>query len=823
MKGFLAVLPCMQADDTSTLLMMKSSLSTESAQIEHFMKGIEGRNVTQMASLMQNLVESQLFGDGVTGEAASGDIKLDADISDALKTIKQLLLGDIQRALQKEHSIDQTVVDGLHTCWDACASAHVDDQRQVDEMWGILKSSKHEHEACREVVHAKYIEKVKKCNELDLWIDSLKCPECYKEECVVVHDPANRKVGDMLQAHVTWAKASYAEWQVRHAACAAAVREHEVIDTKCDRSQGSFESDTCNYRQALWTACNVNQMACCKRCSDHFDEEVNRVECAEKDRKIDWSATKKIECYIDVLMASPTDAELQAKCKADGKACINQWREDKYKSCEEVCTDVDFETGEYSIVNGVNTTHRKGSEHGNRCTLHLDIHFPAKQPCPKCPPPITGPCEEPWIKAHYHEYDSKLPVPGLEDENECHPDLHQQWWAYSRAECRPCPTLIGRPCIIPEQTNPSLCAGTTIPGATDWKVYGSKYIYVDVDTSKCKFLNTPKYVTSMQGTSSHWKSRGSSEIYSPTPTGFRIYIYLEVSPATANQRGYAINWVGGSSETPVPGVCSGQAANWGPYGSDMVQTVDTSDCGFTARPVYVTSMQGKSSHWTSTGSSEVYSASTKSFTQYIDGSDPNQAARDKYMTNFIGVDTDGAVVALNTKCPFTGGNRLFRKEGVDSVAACRQACDDTTDCNYFSYQKHGTYGSVAGAGNYDGVCMGCMSSDAAGEHHVGFSFYDVRPSSSVCAGRTSVSDWKTYSAEGIYVDVDTSKCGFERIPVYVSSLHGKCNHWVSTGSSEIYSPNPNGFRIYIATTADIVSKQHYKGCEWSMEWVAVAQ
>jgi len=67
--------------------------------------------------------------------------------------------------------------------------------------------------------------------------------------------------------------------------------------------------------------------------------------------------------------------------------------------------------------------------------------------------------------------------------------------------------LIGRPCIIPEQTNPSLCAGTTIPGATDWKVYGSKYIYVDVDTSKCKFLNTPKYVTSMQGTSSHWKSR----------------------------------------------------------------------------------------------------------------------------------------------------------------------------------------------------------------------------------------------------------------------------------------------------------------------------
>ena len=36
--------------------------------------------------------------------------------------------------------------------------------------------------------------------------------------------------------------------------------------------------------------------------------EVNRVECAEKDCKIDGSATKKIECYIDVLMATPIGA-----------------------------------------------------------------------------------------------------------------------------------------------------------------------------------------------------------------------------------------------------------------------------------------------------------------------------------------------------------------------------------------------------------------------------------------------------------------------------------------------------------------------------------
>jgi len=62
-----------------------------------------------------------------------------------------------------------------------------------------------------------------------------------------------------------------------------------------------------------------------------------------------------------------------------------------------------------------------------------------------CPPPINGPCEDPFISTYYAEYDSKSGVPGLSDEKECHPDQHQQWWAYNRAECRPCPGLIGRP------------------------------------------------------------------------------------------------------------------------------------------------------------------------------------------------------------------------------------------------------------------------------------------------------------------------------------------------------------------------------------------
>jgi hypothetical protein len=447
MKGLFALVPCVQAnDDTATLLSLKATMKSETSLLDNFMKGVDGRNVTQMASLMQNLVESQLFGDGVT--ETSGDVKLDSDIQDALKTIKQLLLGDIQRALKSEHANDQHVVGQLHKCWDQCKSARDSDEQQVNEFWTVMQESKEAHETCREDVHAKYVDKVKKCNALDIWIEGLKCPDCYKEECVTIHDPSNTKVGDMLQAHIAWAKSSYDEWSVKHSACAQAVRDHEATDLECDKTQGSFESGTCAHRQALWTSCNVNQMACCQRCSIEFDAEVNRVECAEKDRKIDWSATKKIECYIDVLMASPTDEELQAKCHEGGKACINQWRENKYKACEDVCVDVDYEAGDYYIVDGVNTTHRTDSAEGDRCTRHLDIHFPAMPHCVNCPPPLPGPCEEQWINTYYSEYDSKLGVTELGEENECHPDIHQKWWAYSRAECRPCAPLIGRTCGV---------------------------------------------------------------------------------------------------------------------------------------------------------------------------------------------------------------------------------------------------------------------------------------------------------------------------------------------------------------------------------------
>jgi tyrosinase len=447
MKAVFWFLPCGVAEDTTTLLSMTNGLSTKlqtgfGTHVDQMMDSLKSRNVTHMASMMQTMVEATIAGDGLA---------LDDDMTEILDAIKKLLLGDIQSTLMSEHNADQEALGRLSHCFNRCKAAREEDDDQAEQFRQQMLAAKADHEHCREDVYSRYVTRVQQCNALDAWVASLECPECLKEECAVIRNPDKRNIGDMLQVHLDWAESKYSEWEEKHAACVKAVMDFEQSDQKCDKTQYLFEESSCTRRQALWTSCNVNQMTCCAGCSVEFHEEVNRVECAEKDRKIDWSATQKIECYIDVLLASPSDEDLQKQCGTDGKNCLNKWREGRYKACENVCSEVDYDAGRYAVVDGVNTTHRVATSYDpyapnpeDRCTRHLDINFPMMPTCDKCPPPVPAPCEFAFLSAYYAEYDSTLSVEELDEAHACHPDVHQHWWAYSRAECRPCPPLIGR-------------------------------------------------------------------------------------------------------------------------------------------------------------------------------------------------------------------------------------------------------------------------------------------------------------------------------------------------------------------------------------------
>jgi phage baseplate assembly protein gpV len=92
-------------------------------------------------------------------------------------------------------------------------------------------------------------------------------------------------------------------------------------------------------------------------------------------------------------------------------------------------------------------------------------------------------------------------------------------------------------------------SGSTTPGSTNWQPYeGTIGIYLDVDTSAGRFTTTPKYFTSLGGNSSHWATTGVTSIYTPSPTGFRVYVRWSdgsaLTPAQANSLHWHVNWLG---------------------------------------------------------------------------------------------------------------------------------------------------------------------------------------------------------------------------------------------------------------------------------------
>ena len=165
-------------------------------------------------------------------------------------------------------------------------------------------------------------------------------------------------------------------------------------------------------------------------------------------------------------------------------------------------------------------------------------------------------------------------------------------------------------------------AGSTVSGATNWKQYGSNSIYVDVDTTKAGFSDTPLYFTSIGGRYSQWEVDGASAVYSPTDTGFRIYVRDDLSnyltPETANQRGWNVQWIGVPKSDNEAGSTASEATNWKQYGSNSIYAdVETNKAGFTNTPQYFTSIAGLYNHWEAKGINAIYSPSPTSFRIYL--------------------------------------------------------------------------------------------------------------------------------------------------------------------------------------------------------------
>jgi hypothetical protein len=106
---------------------------------------------------------------------------------------------------------------------------------------------------------------------------------------------------------------------------------------------------------------------------------------------------------------------------------------------------------------------------------------------------------------------------------------------------------------------PKVVTGSGTSSPADWQTYtgaGGPGIYVDVNTSSAEFPDTPVYVCALHGDSEHWGTTGGSSIYSPTATGFRVYVRRHnggpLAPSDARLLGWYVGWIGQWFFMPFP-------------------------------------------------------------------------------------------------------------------------------------------------------------------------------------------------------------------------------------------------------------------------------
>jgi RHS repeat-associated protein len=301
------------------------------------------------------------------------------------------------------------------------------------------------------------------------------------------------------------------------------------------------------------------------------------------------------------------------------------------------------------------------------------------------------------------------------------------------------------PTEVQNMTGEVICSGRTTPGNTNWQVYGTDSIYLDVDTSICGFTTTPLYFTSLGGSTGHWTTRGATSIYLPTPRGFHVFVNAAgITPALANQYQWHINWKAAPNNLALSQVCTGRttpgSTNWIAYDSKSIYVdVNTSACGFASAPLYLTSLGGISSHYIAYGATSIYSPTSTGFRiwiYYSSGITPAQANSYQWHINWMGVPNN-----TNT------GN--------------------------------------------------------------------------TCSGRTTPgsTNWVQYDTNGIYVDVSTSACGLAAVPLYLTSLGGNSSHYVTQGATSIYSPTATGFRIYIYQGG--ITPTLANQWQWHINWLAI--
>jgi len=335
----------------------------------------------------------------------------------------------------------------------------------------------------------------------------------------------------------------------------------------------------------------------------------------------------------------------------------------------------------------------------------------------------------------------------------------------------------------------SICHGFS---TVSWHDFYTMSAYINVDTSSCKFdSNDVQYFTSLTGNDYVSELRGGSSIYSPTKTGFQVYVTNEIL-SYRSARGWKLNrgrvrvtWVGvGKSAGPkTTAVCCGTGpSNWGSYYAWGAQQVDAGACQMKGTTAWITAAEGAKAHGSGkfVGMNGLYNVGDRFSQWYIRQDTPANSGH--WPGSWLGT---GDINQMNPKyClfgePFPSGDQALNKGSISQ---------DEYPC--------------------DGMRVAGPSKNV------------ITNTAGMCCGKSD-NVWAADSKGQLSKTVDTSACSFKDAQVvYITSVGGDSDHYSLTGTTSYAEHTAKSFVMNLVAQPTQKSAAFAKEKNWHVNWCGV--
>lgn len=296
--------------DDSTALMQNRGFQkqAEMLQLSHLLKqkGVADRsNVASMAGKMRELALNSANGQGVSDE-----------VKNVLVTVKDVQIKAILDSVQSEHDNDLKLLDQARGLIEVCnavvetefqTSGGINAQAADSAQKGVALSE------CRTAEKNALGIKTEKCTDYDLFLTGLQnIPTCAGN----LPEPGPKLVKCKKDIEAWSNSYTAASYETKQGDCTTNTNEHAAKKAACDAEQVTFEADYCAYGQLLTTTC-AEQTTCFEQEGNAKQQICTNALAAAGLRQTEYIASKKVVCYIDVLVS---DDEAAAK-KAALQAC----------------------------------------------------------------------------------------------------------------------------------------------------------------------------------------------------------------------------------------------------------------------------------------------------------------------------------------------------------------------------------------------------------------------------------------------------------------------------------------------------------------------